>query len=69
MNQFWMVGCEDSSMMKFKHSTEKLATDEAERLAASYPSKKFFIMKAIAYMVSVKPVDYQILTIPDEIPF
>jgi hypothetical protein len=47
MNRFWMVWCEGTQNPVVKHSIERLARIEAERLARLNPNQKFYVLAEI----------------------
>lgn len=48
MKQFWFVWNEFGQAPRFKHETEQLATNEAERLARENPGSVFIVLEAVA---------------------
>lgn len=47
-NKFWIVWCENTTNVKYKHHTYQQARLEAERLAKKHPGHKFYVMAAAA---------------------
>ena len=53
---FWFVLNPDGRAPRYRHTSEKSARDEAERLARNNPGVTFIVLKAVA---SVRSVDVQ----------
>lgn len=70
--KFWMVWNPNGRQPRYEHINRQSADMEAERLARDNPGEQFFVLKAVAGVVSEpKPVKQIKLrpALPDEIPF
>ena len=64
--EFWMVWRNDGHAPTKEHGSEREARKEAERLATSNPGVRFYVLKAVGAVESVKPVQWIPL---QDIPF
>lgn len=64
LKSFWLVWNADGRNPQYRHSTEKAATTEAERLARLHPGQTFVVLESVCcrrvddmLRIDLRPVD------------
>lgn len=66
---FWFVWNKGGNLPRYQHSTEKSATDEAERLARLHQGETFVVLESVCArkVDGMQRVDFRNMS--DDVPF